>query len=803
MGQPDPRWAEAPEFNWIPDKPFRAECPAGANSNEPIPPEVAPKPEPIKPVTPSRRNFGLRQSLNRQTGKMLDHARDSAAYLNKLIQSRPRMPRPRVEPRFEFSALHDPVVETWKAGTEQGAALMRDMRASLARTADSTGRVFVEHGAALREGSAAAAKKAADFGADTAHSSRAALKRAAALATGLVAATGHGIAAIAAGLARGIAAIRTRLGVLAAGAVKLGVATAAHMAIFATASAAFLTAAGRSILVQISTPAEAAPSRLPLRLAVGTLQGIGLALLVSTQSLPAAAATMALLFAPLLFLASLGRMPARWLLIWTASAAIALAALGAYQYWRAPGEPPVAAMVMAALFLFIAQALLFASARESRLPAPYPTYVHIAWLWTAESAVWILCAAVAALCADGVGNLLRQAIPGMHLLMPVAPLATLAVACASWLLSPMMLRLPVRAFLALLTFLLPALALLGAAIVTAQALMNWQPPLLLVMAVAAGLVLGINASYGSGTDRARWRQISEFAAGILLVPLVLSAGLALHARVAALGWTAPRILTASALGLLAAYAASYFAAALISLGGGGWMQRLERANLAMAVTALALLAALLSPLADPARLAVHDQVGRLEAGLDPEAFDFAYLRDSTGRFGREALARLATRSDRLEIARGVYLALTANADTALPLPTQIGANIAVHGGALPASLLAQDWSKAAGPGVPPCLTHTGLRCEAFFADLDADGADEIILTYGTDAHWWAGVMKQGRDGWQVAGTLASACPGGLNALRAGRFAPVAALPGWRDLLAGGMRLTITPSGAAKKAGCAS
>ncbi len=56
---------------------------------------------------------------------------------------------------------------------------------------------------------------------------------------------------------------------------------------------------------------------------------------------------------------------------------------------------------------------------------------------------------------------------------------------------------------------------------------------------------------------------------------------------------------------------------------------------------------LLSPLGDPARLSVADQVARLNRHATPtQTFDFDFLRFSAGRFGREALATLANSPDR-------------------------------------------------------------------------------------------------------------------------------------------------------------
>jgi len=90
--------------------------------------------------------------------------------------------------------------------------------------------------------------------------------------------------------------------------------------------------------------------------------------------------------------------------------------------------------------------------------------------------------------------------------------------------------------------------------------------------------------------------------------------------------------------LFIAYALTYAGAALISLGGGRWMARIERANLTMAFVIMSLFATLASPLGDPVRLAVANQNWRMLHGrVAPETFDYAYLRQSGLRFGRAVL----------------------------------------------------------------------------------------------------------------------------------------------------------------------
>jgi len=254
------------------------------------------------------------------------------------------------------------------------------------------------------------------------------------------------------------------------------------------------------------------------------------------------------------------------------------------------------------------------------------------------------------------------------------------------------------------------------------------------------------------------------------------------------------------------YALTYGASALISLGGGGWMQRIETSNMALGFAGLTLLAVLVSPIADPARLAVASQSYRLEQHqVTADGFDYVWLRDHGLRYGHEALGKMEASTTEPLAARGAFVALTAPPLGLRPAPTEIGANIHVQSGrALPSGLLARDWSGVAG--APPCLTNASLPCDAFFADVDGDGQSEILLAYGSDARWWASVMKQGQDsqgnmhgGWYVEGTLAApSCPGGLTALRSGQFALVQPASKWRDLLVGGMRLSVatpkTPAG---------
>jgi len=104
--------------------------------------------------------------------------------------------------------------------------------------------------------------------------------------------------------------------------------------------------------------------------------------------------------------------------------------------------------------------------------------------------------------------------------------------------------------------------------------------------------------------------------------------------------------------LLSAYALAYAGAALISLGGGRAMERLETGNRVMAFVVISMMAAMVTPLADPVRLAAEEQSWRLAHGaVTPGKFDYTWLRKSGLRFGHDALRQLATHGLKTSLAR--------------------------------------------------------------------------------------------------------------------------------------------------------
>ncbi len=556
-------------------------------------------------------------------------------------------------------------------------------------------------------------------------------------------------------------------------------------------------------------PANPAPPAFAPRLAIGLGQGLGLAALFYGRDHALwpndgllAGLIMALTFAPLLLVQGPGRISTRPLLIWTSFAALSLAGLGAYHHWRIfGGDADHSGLWLAGLatiFLFIGQSLLLGHSRSGPGPVRYAVLYESSWRLAIEAG---LCG-LAALLAWGMWNVgegwMHTDASSSPLAYFALPLVTVSLAVAAQLRTGPMLHLLKRGSVIAFTVALPLLILLATVTVLFGSLSGWQPPFVLSAGLGVLLVIAINASYRGGAEwRAQWRRRAEFAGAFMLMPLAVLSAIALQVRITQFGFTAPRVIAMASLLLLSAYALTYAGAALISLGGGRWMARLESANLLMAFVALSLIAVLASPLGDPVRLAVASQNWRVARGeVAPETFDYAYLRNSGLRFGHRALMSMVHATNEPDVARGAFLALAAGPSSAQAAPSEIGANIHVRtpGAQLPEGLLTRDWTQA-GPDVPPCLTAAWLACDAYFVDLDRDGGDEILLAYGDDAAWWASVMRQGAGGgWYVAGTITSPpYPGALAALRAGHFALTDPPPGWRELMVNGERLAISPA----------
>ena len=530
-----------------------------------------------------------------------------------------------------------------------------------------------------------------------------------------------------------------------------------------------------------------------------------------------AALTLCTAFLPLVALAQVGSMRARRLLAYLALAGAALAALCAYDIWRAPSSgmwqgtlprstPSFQLVCCAAVGLFIVNQLLEHRERGHALYRDYASYFEQGWLRISQLALAALFAGLS-LAVLALGAALF-ALVGMHWLArllahPWFTCMETAMVFAAGVhvtdVRPSLLRGTRNLLLGLLAWLLPLVVLLGwgflavLPITTLRPLWNTRFAAALLLWAVAGTLVLLNAAYKDG-DHARepvavlrW---SGRAAGPMMLMFSILAAYAIGLRVAQYGWTTERVLAVAVDAVALLYGAGY---AWAALRPGPWLRLLEPVNVGASLVILAVLVALLTPLADPARLAVDSQLARLREGkVSVQTFDFAFLRVHAGRYGQRALHQLAASPDaRVASLAQKTLAGETGPFAALHRPALSGARIYPRGAVLPADFRARDWS-ARDTYNAACLIN-GAPCEIFALLPQADGPRYLLVhPLGRFTVPSAAVFARDVQGrWTRLGTVGGLdCPGVLQALREGRATPVPALH--EDLRVHGVRLQLLP-----------
>lgn len=572
------------------------------------------------------------------------------------------------------------------------------------------------------------------------------------------------------------------------------------------------------------------PLLIGARLAIGLIQGAALWWLYQTAdnapySWPATVPelfgplALSLVMVPVLMLAGVGRMRPATLLLWGLGAVAFLALLGWHNVASqatSPGYgpreyPPFLNMPMplfAAAALFIGHHLVLGADMERRWIAAFPTYFDTAWKAGVQLALsigftgafWILLHLGAALFnvigLEFLEDLIRQewfAIPVTTLMFAVAVHLTdvrdglirgvrsVALMLLSWLL--LLMTVLAAGFLAALPF------------TGLDGLWETGSATALVLAAAAALIILINTAYQDGRADNLPPVILRWAvrvASVLLTPLVILAFWGLALRIGQHGLTPDRIIAFACAVVGAAYAAGYGFAALQPFWrkGTDWMQPLERTNVITAVLEIAIILALFSPIADPARLSVADQVARLERGaVKPDQFDYRFLRFESGKAGEAALERL-TRSRDPVVARSArnMKAVDArwnNRDVGAPDFTPIY-EVVPTGARLP-----DGFAKALPPTddrVQAC--RTAGNCVASPVDLNGDGRPEVLIANSGAIQLWT--LRD--DNWIIVGSWSPdwCVQNGARdridpreALRNGQVRPAA--PQWPDLEIAGSR----------------
>lgn len=562
---------------------------------------------------------------------------------------------------------------------------------------------------------------------------------------------------------------------------------------------------------------EASTPTLWLRLGIGVAQGLVAWLLIDSadkafaKDHPQLFAALVLVtaFPPLILLAGLGRMRARVLLAWSVLAAAVLAGLAAYDLWRDPFErlaaarhwPSVQLAFFGAAALYIAHHLIEPADRERRWAAGYQGRFEDAWRHGFQLALAIAFTAVFwGVLRLGGALFALIGVKGFDELLSktwfISPVTAAAFAGAVHLtdVRPGLIRGVRTVGLTLLSWLLPLMAALTAAFLVALVFTGVEPlwgtrrAAALLLSAAAALIVLLNTAYQDGLDRETLPRALRWAgrgAAVLLVPLTALAAWATALRIGQYGLTTERVVSVAVLVIATVYAVGY---AWAALSRGPWMKRVETVNVAAAAAVLAAILLLLSPVLDPARLAVADQVGRLEGGATSvETFDFKYLRFNAGRFGTDALARLA-RSRDPKVAQQARLA-QADTERYGRRPSVVGvpfsgAVVRPAEARLPESFRSQVFTPAESQAVE-CL-RGAARCELYPRDLNGDGSAEVLVSQGSTLAAFA-LGSGGR--WTIVGRYEGArCEGVPEALAKGEIRPVPSR--FNDLEIAGQRLTF-------------
>lgn len=557
---------------------------------------------------------------------------------------------------------------------------------------------------------------------------------------------------------------------------------------------------------------------LTMRLVVGLVQGLllfGLSELAERKLWPMteppifiALVVMLLALGPVL-LSGLGALQRRSAIVWAAIAAVVTGAIG----WNEGSRllegfqtiPSPLVMLGVLVGLFVAHSLIVAAARDRERIASYPTYFDVSWKHGVQLALalaftgifWAVLGIGAALFSMIGVKAFAEIIGERWFAIPASALAFAAAVHLTDVRLGLIQGVRTVA-LTLLGWLLPLLAGLTLAFLAALPFTGlaplWKTGSAAAILIGAGgsLIVLINAAYQDGGREKPLPAALQWAmrlGGLLLLPLTLLAAYALWLRIGQYGLTIDRIMAVAGVVVGACYAVGYAIAAVLP---GPVMRRLEPTNVTTSFVGLVVLLALLSPIADPVRLSVNDQVGRLLAGkVKPADFDFNYLRFGSGQMGTKALEKLSNAGGDIGRLAKEAQARDSRYAPEPPKPDNVqplaGLSVYPAGKSAPDSLKAQ-WVTVAGGR----CEKTNETCRLFMLDLDGDGQDEVLIG---SPHANLDLLALGGDGvWTMEGVMAPPYCGRneavFEALMASRFTTERSR--WNTIAVNGVVLTVDP-----------
>lgn len=553
----------------------------------------------------------------------------------------------------------------------------------------------------------------------------------------------------------------------------------------------------------------------PARLAGGLAQGVVLYLLMeaakqklwpSTAPMLNAALWALAVYTPLVKIEGMARLRLWTLSVWATAATAGVAGLAVYSLWRDAGAPagsllhvgafpslPMMAGTGAALFIL--NALIAGGDADRRLIARYNTLFDIAWKQGLQLALaaafvgvfWVILFIGAALFKLVHIEALQQLIEKTWFHTPATCVAyaaalhltdvrhslirggrTLVLGLLSWL-TPLLTAL-IIAFLATLPF------------TGLKPLWDTHHAAGLMFTAAVGLIFLINTIYQNGaTDRPLVLRATVRAGALAVAPLALIAGHAMWLRIDQYGFTAERVVAAALALIVVVYATAY---AVCALKPKPWMAWMAPTNIGLSLFSVAVILALLTPLADPAKLGVADQLHRLASGRTPvEKFDFLALKFKEGRYGREALKALAAKPGPVGDKAKAALAAASYVQPNEATPAVDKPVVTLQGlkGA-PAPVFADDdWH------LSDCRANA--PCDGVWLALRNAKAPQLLVVHAQQMR--ADLMAPEDDGkWRAAGSF-TLCAGDREALLAGK-AVVAPPAGPGDLVFGDRRAAFEP-----------
>lgn len=558
-------------------------------------------------------------------------------------------------------------------------------------------------------------------------------------------------------------------------------------------------------------------------------QGVALCLLSGADAeIPTWPATVPALFQPLALLCTflpplamlaLPRLPRRAAFAWLAAAALATAAVGLHAATRGtvphwPSEssvwPRPGVWFALGAALFAAQALTVPALRTRRWRPAYAevfetairTLLQLALTAAFVGAFWLVLFAGAALLKLVHIDFLEQLLQRRWFSYPAG---TLAFAAGLLLLDvrPALIAGVRSVLLGLFSWLLPvaalvvAIFLIGLPFVSLADLWKSRMSASLLLGMAAALAAFLNCACQNGeTPPQGVRGLAARVAGFEILPLVGLAAWGLSVRVGQYGWSAERIAGAATMLIAAVVGAGYLLAAPVR---GSWLKRLGATNLVAGAAFVAVVLAMLTPVADPARLMVADQLARLRRGaVPPETFDYTALKFDGARWGRAALEGLAEDAAASAAVRsGARVALAQTQRFQAP-PKLSGRDdfrrvveILPDGRTAPDPLIDAILAAWIANDLTCPPRADGRHCQLIFVRFAADRPESAVFYDGGRASVFDPVTVTG-GGWRLLGKLVGGeyCREVRRALATGGFVPEP--PALPNLRVGDRVLTVLP-----------